>query len=183
MLGADRDDVANAVTIIAGLPIPSTSPVFLAGVGLHVLFGLAAVASGAVAMLSRKRPGRHPRFGRIYVWSLGGLAATAAALASVRWREDAMLFALALAAFAAAFFGRRARQKLWRRWPRWHIVGMGGSYIVMLTAFYVDNGPNLPVWRDLPAAAYWTAPALVGLPILLWALTRHPVVRAEQSAG
>ena len=134
--------MADAVTIVAGLPIPSNSPVFLAGVGLHVLFGLAAVASGAAAMLNRKAPGPHPRFGRIYVWCLGGLAATATALASVRWREDAVLFALAVAAFAAAFVGRRARHRLWPGWPRWHIVGMGGSYIVMLTAFYVDNGPN-----------------------------------------
>src|SRR5450755_4365769 len=96
------------VTVVAGLPIASTSPAFLAGVGLHVLFGLAAVASGAVAMRSRKGPGRHPLSGRIYVWSLAGLTATAAALAIVRWREDAVLFALALAAFAAALLGRHA---------------------------------------------------------------------------
>ena len=53
----------------------------------------------------------------------------------------------------------------------------------MLTVFYVDNGPNLPLWRELPAAAYWTAPALVGLPILIWAMTRHPVVRAGKPAA
>lgn len=181
--GPNETDVADGVTIVAGLPIPSSSPVFLAGVGLHVLFGLAAVASGAAAMLNRKAPGLHPRFGRIYVGCLAGLAATAAALASVRWREDAVLFALAVAAFAAAYVGRRARQRLWPGWPRWHIVGLGGSYIVMLTAFYVDNGLNLPVWRDLPTAAYWTAPALVGLPILIWAFIRHPVVRAARSAA
>jgi uncharacterized membrane protein len=170
-------------TIVAGLPIPSTSPVFLAGVGLHVLFGLTAVATGAVAMLSRKGPGRHPRFGGVYYWSLAGLAVSAAALAIVRWREDAGLFALALVAFAAAFVGRRARRRLRRGWPRWHAGGMGGSYIVMLTAFYVDNGANLPGWRLLPHAAYWIAPSLVGLPILLWTLARHPVVRAERRSA
>ncbi len=175
--------MADPVTVVAGLPIPSASPVFLVGVGVHVAFGLVAVVSGAVAMLSRKGPGRHPRFGRVYFWSLAGLAATAAALASVRWREDAVLFVLALAAFGAAFVGRRARRQLWRGWPTWHVGGMGGSYIVMLTAFYVDNGPNLPVWRALPHAAYWTLPSLVGLPILAWALARHPVVRAERSAA
>lgn len=175
--------MADAVTVVAGLPIPSTSPLFLAGVGLHVIFGLAAVASGATAMLSRKGAGRHPRFGAIYFWALAGLAATATALASMRWRQDAVLFALALGAFAAALVGRRARQRRWRRWPEWHIAGMGGSYIVMLTGFYVDNGPNLPLWRELPLVAYWTAPALVGLPILFWALTRHPVVRAERSVA
>ena len=32
--------MADGVTVIGGLPIPSTSPLFLAGVGVHV--GLAA---------------------------------------------------------------------------------------------------------------------------------------------
>jgi hypothetical protein len=41
-----------------------------------------------------------------------------------------------------------------------------------LTAFYVDKGKSLPVWRDLPAIAYWLAPSLVGLPILGWSLLR-----------
>jgi hypothetical protein len=32
-----------------------------------------------------------------------------------------------------------------------HVTAMGVSYIVLLTAFYVDNGPHLPLWRSLPA--------------------------------
>jgi hypothetical protein len=32
---------------------------------------------------------------------------------------------------------------------------MGGSYIGMLIAFYVDNGKQLPLWDRLPTAAYW----------------------------
>jgi hypothetical protein len=67
-----------------------------------------------------------------------------------------------------------------RRWPGWvrfHICGMGASYVLMLTAFYVDNGKNLPGWRELPAIAYWTVPAFVGVPIIIWALLRHPLAR------
>ena len=30
----------------------------------------------------------------------------------------------------------------WRNWFRVHLAGMGLSYILMLTAFYVDNGKN-----------------------------------------
>ena len=59
--------------------------------------------------------------------------------------------------------------------------GMGVSYIVMLTAFYVDNGKNLPVWRGLPPIAYWLAPSLVGLPILAIAFLRHPLARKAAS--
>lgn len=54
------------MTDVAGIRIPSTSPIFLAIVALHVLLGLACVVTGAVAMLSPKRQGRHPSFGTIY---------------------------------------------------------------------------------------------------------------------
>jgi hypothetical protein len=53
---------------------------------------------------------------------------------------------------------------------------MGLSYIVMLTAFLVDNGKFLPVWRELPPHALWFVPSLIGLPFLIHALLRHPVV-------
>ena len=39
-----------AVTVIAGIEIPSTSPVFLTLVGFHILVGLACVVTGAGAM-------------------------------------------------------------------------------------------------------------------------------------
>lgn len=57
------------------------------------------------------------------------------------------------------------------------MTGMGISYILMLTAFYVDNGPNLPLWRELPPIAFWILPTLIGAPILLHALLRHPLAR------
>jgi hypothetical protein len=49
---------------------------------------------------------------------------------------------------------------------------MGLSYIALLTAFYVDNGPHLPLWNRLPTLAFWLLPSLVGLPILLRAASR-----------
>jgi hypothetical protein len=68
---------------VAGIDIPSSDPVFLAIVGLHVLLGLMCTITGIVAMLSVKRRGPHPTFGSIYFWCLGGVLATAAALAAV----------------------------------------------------------------------------------------------------
>ena len=35
---------------------------------------------------------------------------------------------------------------------------MGLSYMAMLTAFYVDNGPHLPLWDRLPTVAFWLLP-------------------------
>jgi hypothetical protein len=42
---------------------------------------------------------------------------------------------------------------------------MGASYIALLTAFYVDNGPHLPFWNRLPTLAFWLLPAAVGVPL------------------
>jgi hypothetical protein len=98
-------------------------------------------------------------------------------LAISRWSEDYHLFALGLLSFIAATIGRTARRHLWLGWPRIHMTGMAVSYILMITAFYVDNGPNLPLWRELPPIAFWILPTLIGAPILLNALLRHPLVR------
>ena len=57
--------------------------------------------------------------------------------------------------------------------------GMGLSYILLVTAFYVDNGKNLPLWRDLPTIAYWLVPVAAGVPLLLHALLRHPLARSR----
>jgi hypothetical protein len=57
---------------------------------------------------------------------------------------------------------------------------MGTSYILLLTAFYVDNGRNLPLWRNLPPIAYWVLPAVVGILIIVRALLWHPVVHASR---
>jgi hypothetical protein len=54
-----------------------------------------------------------------------------------------------------------------------HIAGMGLSYILLLTAFYVDNGRNLPLWKEFPSIVYWLLPSAVGLPRIVRALLRH----------
>ena len=56
---------------------------------------------------------------------------------------------------------------------RLHIGGMGLSYVVMLTAFYVDNGKSLPVWRDLPHITYWLTPNVIGIPLIVRAVVRY----------
>ncbi len=169
--------MGDGTTDIAGIEIPSANPVFLAVVGIHVLLGLACIVTGAMAMLSPKRRGRHPRNGTIYFWCLSGVFLTAAGLAAVRWGQDYHLFILGALSFAAAYFGRRARQERWRRWVRLHITGMGSSYVLLLIAFYVDNGKSLPLWRDLPALAYWLVPAAIGAPLIVRALLWHPLTR------
>jgi FtsH-binding integral membrane protein len=170
----------DGLTRVAGIEIPSVDPVFLTLVGIHVVLGLVVIVAGAVAMLSSKRAGRHPTAGSIYFWALAALAATATALAFVRWAEDYHLFILGTLAFGAALLGRRARRRLWSHWAQYHILGMGLSYVFVLTAFYVDNGKSLPLWNRLPAIAYWLLPAAVGIPFIVHALLRHPLARSRR---
>jgi hypothetical protein len=47
---------------------------------------------------------------------------------------------------------------------------MGIAYVAMLTAFYVDNGPHLPVWDRLPALSFWLLPSAIGAPIIARAI-------------
>ena len=152
---------------LLGLPIPDAGPVFAAALAGHVVAGLTAVVAGGLAATARKRPGRHPRAGRAYLWALGGIVITATVMAAIRWREDAHLFAIALVAASLGAYGYRARRRRRPGWPARHAIGMGGSYISLLTGFYVDNGPFLPLWSRLPHAAYWLLPTAVGAP-LIW---------------
>lgn len=149
----------------------------------HVLAGIVAVATGATAMLAVKRPGRHPRAGLAYVAALGVVTTTAAAIAIARPHTAFLLIPGGLA-MVAALIGYAARRRRWRGWLAHHITGMALSYVLALTAFYVDNGPRLPLWRYLPPATFWFLPAAVGLPLLVRALRRHvkPPVRAHRPA-
>jgi hypothetical protein len=93
------EPVATGTIIIAGIEVPSGSPLFLAVVGFHVLVGAVAVIAGIATMLSKKQPGRHPRF------------------------------------------------------------------------------HSLPLWRDLPTIAYWLVPGAIGVPLIVYTLSRHPLMR------
>ena len=170
--------MAESGIVISGLPIPSTSPIFLALVAIHVTVGIVCEVAGLIAMFAPKKRGRHPRAGTVYFWGLMVVCATMAVLAAMRWPADNHLLVLGILSAASAVIGRIARRHLWPKWARWHLFGMSGSYMLMLTAFFVDNGPHLPFWRHFPAFAFWLMPALIGVPIVLYVVRRHPLLRA-----
>ena len=47
----------------------------------------------------------------------------------------------------------------------------------MFVAFYVDNGKQLPPLSHLPPWTYWALPISIGVPLIIRALLRHPLVR------
>jgi hypothetical protein len=140
---------------------------------IHVAAGLTCVVAGAVAASARKRPGRHPAAGRIYLGALAVLVVTAGIMAAIRWPDDVHLLVIGSVAAAFAFGGWRARRRHRPGWVRWHAIGVGGSYIALLTGFYVDNGPQLPIWDRLPSWAFWVLPSVVGIPLIARALRRY----------
>jgi hypothetical protein len=174
--------MASDSTIILGIEIPSTDPIFVGViVGIHIPLGLACAIAGATAMLSKKRRGRHSTAGKVYYWCLLALSASAGFLSVMRWAENYHLFTLGALSFASAWLGRSALLQRWPHWARLHITGMGLSYILMLIAFYVDNGKQLPLWKDLPHFAYWLLPLAVGVPLIVHALLWHSLVRKPSS--
>jgi hypothetical protein len=56
---------------------------------------------------------------------------------------------------------------------------MGIAYVAMLTAFYVDNGPHLPLWDRLPVITFWLLPSVIGAPIIARAIV-HARARHTQ---
>ena len=129
----------------------------------------------ATAALTTKGSRRHLGAGRWYYRAIGVVFATALLLTAMRPRADYHLTVIGLVAFTAATIGYLHRRRH-RPGDSPHIIGMGASYVAMLTAFYVDNGPHLPLWDRLPSLSFWFLPALIGAPIIVRALGRrtHP---------
>jgi hypothetical protein len=93
--------------------------------------------------------------GTIYYWSFSVMFVSATGLAMLHWTTDVYLFVIGAVAFGCASPGywvlalHLQRRIGTRSAHAVHIAGMGFSYIALLTAFYVDNEPHLPVLRQL----------------------------------
>jgi hypothetical protein len=60
---------------------------------------------------------------------------------------------------------------------------MGGSYIALLTGFYVDNGSSLRLSKQLPHLTYLLLPSIVGVPLIWRALHRYRRILAGSRPG
>jgi hypothetical protein len=167
---------------VFGDQVGSTAPAFLAILAVHVIAGLAAVITGAIAALTRKGSHRHIRAGRWYYLAIGVVFTTAAGLAAMRWAQDYHLLMIGAVAFTAATVGYLHR-RLHRPGDAGHIAGMGIAYTAMLTAFYVDNGPHLPLSDRLPALSFWFLPSAIAAPIIMRALRRAGKGQSRQPAA
>src|SRR5215470_16912993 len=142
---------------IFGNHVGSDAPAVLAVLAVHVLAGLTAVVTGAIAALVRKGSPRHIRAGRWYYRAITVVFATATILAAMRWRQDYYLFLIGAVAFTAATIGYQHRRR--------HRPG--------------DTGPHLPLWDRLPPLTFWLLPSAIGVPITARAVLRARRARQE----
>lgn len=162
-------------TILFGVPVPSDNSLFLAIVAIHIVLGIICVISGFAAMLSNKGRGRHSLSGKIYYWALLLVFITVIPLAIMRWPYNNHLLLLGTISFFLAYYGRRLAHNSKPGWTRLHTIFMSSSYIFLLTAFYVDNGKNLPFWNQFSQLFFWLFPAVIGIPIIVFTLKNHPL--------
>lgn len=116
---------------------------------------------------------------------------TATILSVQHWPADAYLFGLAALGYSLALGGysvRRFRQAPWLRhllrqyWVIAHLTGMIGSYVVLWTAFSVDNAHLFPGLNRLPTLTFWVAPTLIAAPFLVRSIARFAPKMAAPTA-
>ena len=171
---------------VFGIPLSFFLPLVI-----HAWAGLATGVTGIVTFCASKRRERHPRWGTRYLWAYTLVFLTATILCVQRWSSDAYLFWLATIGYGFALSGyaaRRFRREPWltrvlgKQWIIAHIVGMIGSYIVLWTAFYVDNAHLIPLLDQLPPVTFWVLPSLIGFPFILLSISRFmPKMRISVS--
>jgi hypothetical protein len=162
--------------MIDGLPLSFFFPLVV-----HALAGLTTGIMGVMTFRLPKRKARHPRFGKRYLWAYTMVFLTATILSVQRWEADAYLFVLATIGYGFALGGYGARRfretplvmrVLGKQWIMAHIMGMIGSYIVLWTAFSVDNAHLIPGLKQLPPLTFWVLPSLIGLPFMVLSISR-----------
>ena len=172
--------------MIDGLPLAFFLPLVV-----HGLAGLTTGITGVITFRVPKSPGLHHRWGQRYLWAYTIVFLTATILSVQRWHADAYLFWLAVLGSSLALVGytaRRFHQAAWVRrmvgahWVIVHIVGMIGSYVVLWTAFYVDNAHLIPGLDQFPSLTFWVLPSLISLPFIALSLARFAPKTMASSA-
>ncbi len=133
---------------------------------IHIMAGTICLITGALAAMARKSKGAHTLAGEIYHGAYAAIFVTSVWMAILHWEQSAYLFYIAIFSYGLALFGYLARK---RRWPNWigkHIGGMLGSYIGVITAVLVVNGPKIPLLDEVPVLLLWFLPTIIGTPLI-----------------
>jgi hypothetical protein len=131
----------------------------------HIASGSAGLLLGPLAMTAPKRRGRHTRVGGAYHWTMLVVCLSAATLAVIDWGRIWWFLPIAAFSYGNALAGYVAVKLRRPGWLPWHIGGMGGSYIALVTALLVVNFGRANT-------VVWFLPTIVGTPLIVWAIAR-----------
>jgi hypothetical protein len=135
---------------------------------VHIALGVVGLFLGAIALLARKRRGRHTLAGEGYHWVMLSVCVTAVVVAALDWQRLWWFVYVAAGSYAFALLGYVAAKRRWPGWLRAHITGQGGSYIAMVTAVLVVNWHRLTGEPGITSPWAWILPTVIGSPILAW---------------
>ena len=139
---------------------------------VHASLGVVLLVLGGVALAGRKsKRARHPLVGTVYFWLLTSVLASAMVLGQ-RHAGWSMFEIMTPPTFALGLIGYLMGRLRPTGWLRWHIGGMAGSYIGVVTAFGFQLVPRAfyPYW--------WILPTVVGTLLIARAQRRVATARA-----
>jgi len=132
----------------------------------HILTGVICIIIGLFAMFSKKKKGKHTISGEIYHCSYVIVFVTAVIMSILHWEKSQYLFYIALFSYGLALLGYLAVKKKWKNWLGFHLGGMLGSYIGIVTATIVVNVHRIPLLNEFPTLLFWFLPTIIGTPII-----------------
>jgi hypothetical protein len=113
---------------------------------LHLLFAVASIGVGALALVATKFSKRHTRLGEIYHWLMLITCVTALALSYSRGRATIFTY-LTPPSYAFALLGYLMAKYRPAHWLEWHITGQCSSYIALMAGVLFQLLPRIGI-RD-----------------------------------
>ena len=136
----------------------------------HIACGVVALVLGPIAMNASKRRGPHTRLGEVYHGAVFLVCLTAGMLAVLDWGRIGWFLPVAAFSYAFALLGYLSSKRRRAGWLRWHIAGMGGSYIAIVTALLVVNWRQLTGVPGIGSPWPWMLPTILGSPAIAWVI-------------
>lgn len=134
---------------------------------VHAVLGVLLLVSGGLAAASRKRrDSRHRLYGTLYVGLLI-ITLTTGMWAGARSPGTSLFEVMTPPTLAMGMVGytaaRRKQPMFGKPWRYWHILGMGGSYIGVVTATAFQVIPRMVDVGAAGRATLWLLPTAVGV--------------------
>lgn len=149
---------------------------------IHTVLGLLLLAVGAALMFGPKRRGWHTVLGEVYHWLLLGTCA-GGMLIGLRNPGISPFEAVTPPTYLLGLLGYLAgkvrRPVLGKPWLLWHIVGQGGSYIGVWTAFAFQAVPSSLLPWPYRLWILMSLPSIVGGVLIARAVERWLPARKQ----